>query len=1689
MRSNLFPAYPYKSIQAAATLIAALCCTSAALDPTRDKILYEVGTAHLDTQWNWTIQDTINSYIPATLTNNFTLFGRYSNYVFSFEGAFRYRLAKEYYPAWYGTMSNYVAQGRWRVAGSAVDAGDVNVPSPESIMRHILYGNTFWKQEFGKTSADIFLPDCFGFGYALPSVAAHCGLKGFSSQKLTWGSAVPIPFQNIGKWVGPDGNSVVAALQPGGYGSSISTNLGFDQSTLNRITNMGASTGLYIDYRYFGTGDTGGSPNDSSVNWLQQSVNTTNGLLNVLSAASDQLFRDLTPANINRLPVYQGELLMRTHGTGCYTSHPEMKKYNRQNEQRGDAAERLAVMADWLQGGGTYPQQKLTRAWERFLWHQFHDDLTGTSIPDAYTFSWNDELLSLNEFGSEETHGAGILAEALETTASGVPVLVYNPLSIAREDIVEATLVFTNVPDAVRVFDANGIEVPSQMGVPVGNHVPVTFLAALPPVGAAVFDVRPSVTPCALETGLSVSTSQLENTHYRVQVNTSGDVASIYDKVNNRELLNAPIRWAFLYDASTDWPAWEIQYSSVAAAPLSFLGGTPVFQVLETGPARASLGVTRFNAGSAFTERIRLAAGGAGDRVEWDVSIHWGTSQTLLKVVFPLSVANPFATYDLGLGTIQRTNQNANLYEVPAQQWADLTSVNGAYGVSILNDSKYGWDKQDDRTLRLTVLHTPAVGGAYVYAATNGFGAHRLTFAMMGHTNDWRSGQSAWGAARLNQRLQAFQTVPHTGPWGRSFSLLTCNNSNVMVKAIKKAEAGSEIIVRLQELSGQPQSAQLSCVSAIIAARQVTGAEEPIAALTPAGGNLTVSLGAFAPMTVALTLAPAVTTVPQPQSLSLSLPFNLDVISTDANRTDGNFENGYTYPAELMPPTISRDGVSFQLGPTNNGALNVMSCVGQTINLPSGFDHVYFLAAAASNDVSAPFSINGQTTNLTVAYFSGFVGQWNPPLLKKDEVAWVCTHRHTGGGANEAYRFCYLFKYRLDLPPGASTLVLPNSPNLRIFAMSSARNTTADTQPAGAPLAENQLPWANAGPDQTVNANPGGTALVNLDASASIDPDGAIVSYTWSENGVAVASGARPTVSLATGTHTLLLTVVDEQGGASQDLVTVTVLTPLNVILAATPTNGPSVPLTVQFTGSASGGSIAGSYDTTDDRQGTITAQGENPPNEVALNAFDNNPETKWLDFANGNPSTRASWIQYQFANGLQRVVTNYTITSANDSPERDPANWRLMGSNDGNTWTTLDIQTGQVFPNRFQKRAFNIAAPGAYNFYRLQIDSVANPSPANSVQLSEVELLGAPLYAYWWTFGDGFSSIQQNPQHTYTNTGAYSVTLGVTYGIYSGTNATTITVGAPLAATLTATPANGLAPLTVQFAAQATGGQTSHYPYDTTDDRLGTITAQGQNAGSGEVAASAFDNSVSTKWLDFANVYPATRSSWIQYQYPNARQFNLTQYTIASANDHAERDPTNWRLLGSNNGGTTWTTLDIQTNQVFTARYQRLVYNLTNNSAFNIYRFQVDSVANPAAANSVQLSELEFITLPPAYTYSWSLGDGSTSNIPNPQHTFPTNGQYTIALVVFDSLSRVTNTALITVGPPSLALSQAAGTIQLSWPAWTTNYSYHLYAATNLVAPVDWAPVTNSVSQTGGVLTVTLSVGEGNRFFQLRAP
>ena len=273
-----------------------------------ERILHVVATAHLDTQWRWTIQRTIDEYIKNTMHDNFKLFDQFPHYRFSFEGAFRYELMREYYPADYARVKGYMSTGQWNVTGSSYDAGDVNIPSPESIWRHALYGNGFFKKEFGKTSVDIYLPDCFGFGYALPTIERHAGLKGFSTQKLTWGSFIGIPF-NIGMWEGVDGSKIVGTVNPGDYGARIREDLSQSGHWQRVIDSLGQTSGLYRGYKYFGTGDVGGSPDSTSVAWLEKSI-AGKGPVKVISAPADSVAREVTPEQAARMPQYKGELVM-----------------------------------------------------------------------------------------------------------------------------------------------------------------------------------------------------------------------------------------------------------------------------------------------------------------------------------------------------------------------------------------------------------------------------------------------------------------------------------------------------------------------------------------------------------------------------------------------------------------------------------------------------------------------------------------------------------------------------------------------------------------------------------------------------------------------------------------------------------------------------------------------------------------------------------------------------------------------------------------------------------------------------------------------------------------------------------------------------------------------------------------------------------------------------------------------------------------------------------------------------------------------------------------------------------------------------------------------------------------------------------------------------------------------------------
>jgi alpha-mannosidase len=1023
-----------------------------------------VAVSHLDTQWRWTIQDTIRRHLPRTLAENFRAIERFPSYVVSFDGAFRYRLIREYYSDQWPRLRAAIAAGRWWPAGRFVDAADVNLPGAEALVRQMLYGGAFFVEEFGVCPPEVFLPDGFGFGFALPTLAAHCGVRGFATQKLSKGrAAAPVPFA-LGLWRGPDGAGVIAALEPGGYGEKLRSDLSSDPDCRRAVAAQAAASGLPMAYRFFGVGDRGGAPDEESLVWLERSV-AGSGPLEVTAAGAGRLFAELGADQLARLPVHRGELLLSVHATGAYTSQAAMKRWNRANEMLADAAERAALVAHWL-GGTAYPRTRLRAAWERFLWHQFHDDLTGTSIPAAYAFSWNDELLSLNEFAAELAAAVGTVARALDTRAGGVPLVAFNPLATAREDLVEAKIRFAGgAPPAVRVYAPQGEEVPAQVVCAAGDVADVVFVARLPPTGFAVFDVRPSAAPGPAAAGLAVGENWLAGPSLRAELDAGGDLASLRDLRLAREMLSGPVRLELLADRSTRWPAWEILYRDLAAPPIACVSGPARLRVLERGPARMVLEVSRNGAGSTFVQRYRLGAGDAGSRLEVATFIRWRSRGRLLKVALPFALTAPVATFDLGCGAIEREVATPCLYEVPAQHWADLSGPRDGCGVAVLNDCKHGWDRPRPDTLRLTLLHTPRVGRRFRHQGSQDMGDHKLLYALAPHAGDWRDGDVPLQAARLNRPVRAFQTRPHPGPLGREWSFLGVLGAGVAVQALKLSEAGDEAIVRLQETAGRPARATLAGSALLVAAREVDGGERVLSGESGAvGGHLAVALSPWQPRAYALQLGEPPCRLAPPDCRPLSLPFDLDAVSPDADRGDGDYDgHGRTYPAELWPAEVTCQGMVFRLGPAAAGAANAVVCRGQRLALDAQPGSRLYLLASALGEVRARFQAGGDVVELAVAPWRGFVGQWHrprwslgrlgvlgvrPAYLRRDTVAWAGTHTHARHG-DEPYVFCYLFKYCLELARGATDLVLPEEPRVRLFAASVAVNPADDTTPAG----------------------------------------------------------------------------------------------------------------------------------------------------------------------------------------------------------------------------------------------------------------------------------------------------------------------------------------------------------------------------------------------------------------------------------------------------------------------------------------------------------------------------------------------------------------------------------------------------------------------------------------------------------------
>lgn len=1027
-------------------------------DISREKVLYTIGYAHLDSEWNWEYTATINQYIWNTMADNFKLFEKYPDYVFNFTGSRRYNMMKEYYPESYKRVADYIRQGRWFVSGSSVDEGEVNISSSESVLRQVLYGNLFFRREFNKESYDYMLPDCFGFVATMPQVWNHAGLLGFSTQKLTWRSTNGVPF-NFGIWEGPDGKGLMAALNATDYTGRVVPRLDKDSLWNARLQDNKNKYDLSFDYRYYGVGDVGGAPREEDVKNVTGSIKNNDSKFKVVLTSSDQIYKDITPEIRKKLPTYSGDLLLIEHSAGSMTSQSYMKRANRKNEALARSAEQASVLADWM-GGAAYPFTKLNNSWDLVLGSQFHDILPGTSTVKAYEYAWNDEFIAMNGFSEVLKNAVSNISRGMDTRVEGKPVVVYNPVTLSREDVVTVDLTYPRLPVNVKVADKDGNILPSQIISAKGNKMTLIFLAKLPPAGFAVFDIRETIEKQAAPE-LIVTENTLENKYFRVKIDSNGDIASVYDKRAAREVLSKPASLDFQYEFPSQWPAWNMDWKDRKNPPMDYMNKDVTTRIVEQGPVRVAIEVRKKGQNSEITQVISLAAGEAGKIVDVRNTIDWQSKGVSLKAAFPTTVVNEHATYSLNTAAISRTTNNEVKFEVPGRQWIDLTDRPNNYGVSILEDCKYGSDKPDNNTLRLTLMYTPKAN-SYLYQATQDWGIHEFRYGIYPHVGDWIYGKTPWQGNNLNNPPIAFETSEHDGSYGKEISAMKINTDQVDAMALKKAEESDYYIVRLNELYGKDvKGITVTFPAKITDAYEVNGQEKKTGPADFSNGTLNLDMTHFEIRSFAVKFEKAPVAYSKPAQLPVTLTYTEDGISFDTKRSDGNITGNLTYPAELLPQEVISEDISFTIGNKADGQKNVVAANGQKIDLPKGNFNKLYILAAATEDTEGALKAGNKSVNMKFQEWSGFVGQHysrdlyfnntkvaaiKNAFTKRDNIAWYASHRHTPE-ANDTYVYSYLYKYEISLPKGTRSVTLPKNSKIKVFAITVAETGKDEITP------------------------------------------------------------------------------------------------------------------------------------------------------------------------------------------------------------------------------------------------------------------------------------------------------------------------------------------------------------------------------------------------------------------------------------------------------------------------------------------------------------------------------------------------------------------------------------------------------------------------------------------------------------------
>ncbi|EOS57516.1 alpha-mannosidase [Paenibacillus barengoltzii] len=752
-----------------------------------------IGHTHIDVAWLWRLKHT-REKAARSFSTVLRLMEMFPEYVFLQTQPQLYEYLKQDYPELYEQIKERVKEGRWEAAGGMWLEADCNLTSGESLVRQLLYGTRFLREEFGQECTYLWLPDVFGYSWALPQILRKSGIDTFMTTKISWNQYNRMPHDTFW-WRGIDGSEVlthfITTPQDGN----------FWWYTYNGQIEASSVQGIWESYRdkevnkelllSYGYGDGGGGVNREHLE-LRRRLDEMPGLPRVTTGRADDFFAKLheTVESADRyVHTWDGELYLEYH-RGTYTSQAYNKKMNRKLELLSRDTEWLLSLQALLAGGGkwdTYPKAKLDESWKTILRNQFHDIIPGSSIPEVYRDSKEEyaEAQSLLESCREQA------IQAL-TSDAGDTYTVWNPSSWPFTGLV--ALEDQDTDKATQWIQAEGQVLQSEFD---GTTVWVR-VENVPPLGFVTIqrkkEVQADNAVAVTSEPFKVRPNGIETPIYRIEWNDRGQLISIFDSIADREVLASGERGNVLQvfeDKPKMFEAWDIDvFYQEKQREVEQLQECKV----DTGSLRAVVHFTWTYMSSTIRQQMILYADNR--RIDFRTWVDWQERQQLLKVAFPVDIRATEATYDIQFGNVKRpthwnTSWDFARFETVGHQWVDLSER--GYGVSLLNDCKYGHDIKD-HVIRLSLLKSATYPDPQADR-----GEHEFTYALYPHEGDWSEGGTVQAAALLNQPVYA---TPGAVP-ASSFSLLqTSGSADVVIDAVKKAEDDDSVIVRFHEYKG-----------------------------------------------------------------------------------------------------------------------------------------------------------------------------------------------------------------------------------------------------------------------------------------------------------------------------------------------------------------------------------------------------------------------------------------------------------------------------------------------------------------------------------------------------------------------------------------------------------------------------------------------------------------------------------------------------------------------------------------------------------------------------------------------------------------------------------------------------------------------------------------------------------------------